>query len=160
MAVNKELWYNVTPKLIPKINSNDLEEMLSIIRPLKMVEENRFREILTDGVDRRRVAFTWEPKLGRPVQVYRGGLNDVTILTFHTWAFHGFFKPTLAEAYGCIRKFVPEWRAIRFFWLNSQGMDRRNIVGNFHWCPCVLFGEEMTSVIDTDWDAFKQRCAS
>lgn len=152
-------WEKCKVRMIPDISDSDLEEMLSMIRPVAQVENNRFREIITDGVDRRGVSYTWEPRLGRPVQIYRGGLNEVSMATFHTWAYYGFFKPTLAETYGCIRAFVPDWKLARFIWLNTTEMDRRNIIGDFHWCSAVLFGSEMTNVLDPEWDAFVKRCA-
>lgn len=154
------LWYKCKPKLIPDISDADVEAMIAQIRPVVMVEEGRFREIVTDGVDRRMVAFTWQPKLGRAVQIYRGGLNDVSILTFHTRSFYGFFKPALAEVYACIRMFVPDWTAVRYFWLNSKEMDSRNIIGDYHWCPCILFGGEETEVIDPEWKAFAASCTT
>jgi len=155
MKKKEEYFYEkCKPSMIPKITDAKLEEMIKIIKPVKQVDDHRFREILTDGVDRRGVAYTWDPKLGRPVQIYRGGLNDVTMMTFHTWAYYGFFKPTLAEAYGCIRAFVPNWEDIRYFWLDSDNMDSRNIMGDYHWCPCILFGPEMTNVVDDEWTAY------
>lgn len=157
--MSNSLWSQVKPAIIPEISDADLEEMIGVIKPVRKTEgRNRFREIVTDGVDRRCEAFTWKPRLGRPVRIYRGTLNEVNLMTFHTWAYYGFFKPTLAEAYACIRVFVPDWRKARFFWLNSEGMDHRNIVGDYHWCPCVLFGPEETNVIDSEWDSFVEHC--
>jgi len=153
-----DFWSRCKPQLIPEISDADLEVMLEQIKPITSVGNNRFREIVVKGVDRRKAAFTWEPKLGRAVQVYCGGLNDTAILTFHTWAYYGFFKPNLAEVYGCIKAFVPDWSAIRFFWLNSEEMDRRNIIGNWHWCPCILFGDEQKSAIDAEWSGFAAEC--
>lgn len=44
----------------------------------------------------RRVSYTWSPKPSKPVE--EGSLNPLTdIRTYHTWAYYGFFKPTIAE---------------------------------------------------------------
>jgi hypothetical protein len=171
MDTKESFWRQCKPKMIPDISDEDLETMMKIIKPVCLVcedglpesegvsgEGSYYREIITQGVDRRDIAFNWGPSLGRPVQIYRGGLNDIQILTFHTWAYYGFFKPTLAEVYACIRQFVPDWSKARFFWLDTYKMDGRNIIGDYHWSPCVLFGEEQNDVIDLEWDAFVRLC--
>lgn len=136
-----ELWSVCKPKMIPDISDEDIEEMLKQIRPVQW-KDDCFHEILTDGVNRRETAYIWEPKLGRKLNIYRDGLNKVEILTIHTWTYYKFFKPTLAEVFACIRMFVPDYSQVRFVWLNAAEMDWRNIIGDYHWCPCVLFGEE------------------
>lgn len=155
---DQSFWERCKVRLVPPVSDETLEEMAAAIKPLKAVGNGRFREILTAGVDPRRVAFTWEPKLGRAVRVYRGGLNNVTILTFHTYGDPSLFKPSLAEVYGGIRQAVPNWSPVRFFWLNSEDLDARNLVGGCHWCRCVLFGDEEPHVIDAEWDAFAASC--
>lgn len=146
------------PQLIPPISDDAIEEMLSVMRPVYSPEDGRFREILTDGVDRRDQSYIWSPKLGRAVRLYRDAFNSVMIPTFHTWSHYGLFKPSLAETLGCIRAFVPDWREVRFFWLLSDDLDGRNVIGGFHWCPCVLFGPEQPEVIDEGWEAFRLKC--
>lgn len=162
----RELWSVCKPQMVPAITDGQIEEMLAVMKPIMKVngrgkkddDGHRWREILTEGVHGRDVAYTWEAKLGRPLKLYVGGLNEVNILTFHTWGYYGFFKPSLAESLGCIRQFVPEWREVRFFWLDSGNMGPEHIVGDFHWCRCKLFGPEMLDVIDSDWDEFAGNC--
>lgn len=158
MDTDNSFWNICKPKLVPDIEDDELEVMIQQIKPIALVNEYRYREIITDNVNRREVAYTWSPRLGRPLRLYRGGLNETKIVTFHTWAYYGFFKPTLAEAYACIRQFVPDYSMVRYFYLDSEGMDRRNIIGDWHVCPCILFGDEQLNVIDQDWDNFVQEC--
>lgn len=105
------------------------------------------------GIDLKGSSFTWEKKLGRLLRLYRGGLDTVDIMTFHTWSYYGFFKPTLHEVYSAIAQFVPDWSGIRFFeMLDSGSMDAKHIMGDYHWCRCRLYGKERTDVIDTEWE--------
>lgn len=147
------------PQMIPPIEDGQIEEMLATLRPVLKdpAEEGRFREIITDGVDRRGESYIWSPALGAAVKIYRDGVETSTLATFHTYGYAGLFKPTLAEALGCIRAFVPDWREARYFWLNTAHMDGRHVVGSFHWCPCVLFGPERHNVIDHEWDRYRAK---
>lgn len=152
------LWFSeqCRPQLVPAIDDELLGRMLEQITPVLRVRVpgrmyHRFREILIEGVNRRDTAYIWEPALGRPVRVYGDGVNRREIITFHTWAHYGFFKPTLAEVMGCINQFVPDWSPIRYVWLRSQNMGPDHIIGDCHWCRCVLFGPEEFAVDDVEW---------
>lgn len=158
MNVNDSLWSRCKLMLVPPITDSKVEEMLAVMKPLVQVENHRFREIDITGVHRRGVSYIWDPKPGRPVKQYRGSLNDVTIMTFHKYGAPSLFKPSLVEVCASIRRFVPDWKLVRHFWLNSEGLDCRNVIGDCHWCPCVLFGEEMADVQDAEWEGFVERC--
>lgn len=156
-----KFWDKCEVNMVPEISDGDIEAMLKVMKPVanvKPIGHGRFREIDVGDVDRRGTSYIFSPKLGRPVQIYLGGLNDRTILTFHTLAYYGMFKPTLAESLACIRRHVPAWFLVRYFWLDSANMDHKNIVGNFYWCRCVLFGEEEANVQDERWKDFMDSC--
>lgn len=137
--------------LVPKITDKQIEEMLGTLTPIKVPDSGSglARIIKTKGVDRRGVAFTWDPKLGREVNV--AWVNDYIAIcpTFHTFSFHGFFKPSLAETLACIRKFVPDWEQTRFFSLQMLTDDRAGIIGDYHIGRCFLYGPEHGNVLDT-----------
>lgn len=148
---------------IPEIGDNLLERMVAQIKPVTLSVVNgrqRFRLIHTEGVDRRGTAFTWEPKLGRAVRLYQGAGNSVSLLTLHTFGAPVLFKPSLAEVYACINELVPDWTAARFFWLQSDGLDRRSVFGGWHVCPCLLFGDEQQDVIDQCWEQDAAACGA
>lgn len=155
-GVRAELWHNCKPRLVLPISDGEVEEMLSVLTPVAQIEVNkrsRYREILTDGVDRRRTAFTWSPNLGRLVRVYEGGLNVVTIPTFHGFGAPSFFKPSLAEACAAIKHFLPNWRYARFFCVGVGSLDSSNVIGSFHAVRTLVFGPEESRVIDQGWEA-------
>jgi hypothetical protein len=148
----ESFWSICKTKLVPDISDSLIELMAAQIKPVAEVGRGRFREIDIAGVDRRNVAFTWEPKWGRFVRLYNGSLNSRDVVTFHSYGFHGFFKPSLAEVYACINQFVPDWSSVRYFRMKSDDMDRHNIVEPYHWCRCQLFGEEEWDVNDQNWE--------
>ena len=136
--------------LIPKITDKQIEEMLEVLTPIHIedMENGPVRIIKTKGLDRRGVAFTWDPKLGRKVHIPWANGMMCTLPTFHTWSFQGFFKPTLAETLGCIRAWVPDWKHARFFYqkMNTDGHD--SIIGSYHIGRCFLYGPEYQNVLD------------
>lgn len=154
--MNETFWSNCKPRLVPEIPDEKLESMLAQIKPVERFEVcgggYRYRLIDIAGVDRRRTAYTWKPKLGRLVRIYDGSLNSVDIITFHTWGYYGFFKPSLAETMACIAHYLPDWSGVRFVWLDKNQVDSASVVGDFHICRCRLFGDEQTNVIDDALD--------
>jgi hypothetical protein len=140
-------------KLVPEISDELIQEMLAQMRPVSKTKNGRFREINIKGVDPRGESYIWDLKL-KPglVRIYENALNDVKIPTFHTWAYYGFFKPTLAEVLGCINQYYPDWRnEVFYFWLDSPEA-LSSVIGNYHAARCTLFGAEEHKVIDDRWD--------
>lgn len=69
-----------------------MRHMLTTIRPV-VRRDGELRYIKTPE-DLRGVAFTWSPVLAESAD----GLTEVgRIHTLHTWAYYGFFKPSLEE---------------------------------------------------------------
>ena len=126
-----EFWETCETKMIPDISDELIEKMAEQIKPVKAVERGRFRLIDIKDVGRRDTAFTWEPKLGKLVRIYEGGLGCKDIMAFHTYAYYGFFKPTLAEVYACINQFVPDWSMVRYFTMLSRDMGPEAILGDY-----------------------------
>ena len=77
---------------IPKISDERLEELVKRIKP---VVKHRGKVLCyIKACDPRTIAFSWSPKFLSPAQ----GLKLITsIQTLHTFAYYGFFKPTIAE---------------------------------------------------------------
>lgn len=76
---------------IPEITDERLNELLARIKPV----------IEFDGVKHyikkchpRNVAYTWDAKKATPAPPLR---EIATIRTYHTYGYHGFFKPSIAE---------------------------------------------------------------
>lgn len=153
-----EFWDRCAVDLVPDISEELVERMLAQMKPVKRVTPPgrdfafRYRLIETDGVDRRGVAYTWEPRLGRMVRLYMGDLNSKQIISFHRWGAPVFFKPSLAEVCASINRFVPDWSLIRFFELETEGLGKQNVIGDCHFTRCTLYGEERTNVIDEAWN--------
>lgn len=137
--------------LIPDISDELVEQMLLQMKPVIRRDQHRFWEIRIDGVDRRTTAYTWEPKLIRPVKIYLGGLESKVIPTFHTYGYHGFFNPSLAEVCAAINRCVPDWSMVRYFWLNPETVQ---LVEPYQWCRCAIFSGECHEVIDAEWEPY------
>lgn len=78
---------------IPEISDEKLEELYENIKPVMEREKELYWVHRPDSL--RHIAFTWDPRLSNtPVK----SLEKIcTIKTLHTWAYYGFFKPTIAE---------------------------------------------------------------
>lgn len=69
-------------------------------------------------------------------------LSRQTIVTFHKYGAPALFKPSLAEVYAAIRRFMPNnWRQVKYFCLRSEDLGSDNVIGCCHWCKCDLFGD-------------------
>ncbi len=76
---------------IPKLTDERLAELQAIIKPV--VPDGTDLWYIQD-VDPRTIAFTWDPK----PTVRATGLKPLrTVRTLHTYGYHGFFKPSIAE---------------------------------------------------------------
>jgi hypothetical protein len=87
---------------IPAISNERLAELGARIKPVIRFatgERGLFQDrhgvaYFIEDVDPRRTAFTWDPKPTTPAE----DLRTVTeVITYHTWAYYGFFKPSIAE---------------------------------------------------------------
>ncbi len=133
--------------LIPEIDDSEIEEMLGHMAPVIHQEvggsHGYFHIVDIEDVDRRKTAYTWEPKLGRCVGLTWDGLGHTVIHTYHRYGYYGFFKPSLAEVLAQIRHVMADWTRVKYFMLDSNLFDTRNwrefVVGNHHWCPCHLW---------------------
>lgn len=84
---------------IPAISDEDLDKLCKRIRAV--VEFPRKGKCYIKPVNPRNIAFTWSPKPGKKA-VGLKRIRDIT--TYHTWAYYGFFKPTIAEVIAQIPK--------------------------------------------------------
>lgn len=143
-----ELWYVAKPNLVPKISDIEIEEMRHI-QPLirKHAEDYVFYRIeRIDHLSTRTKSFIWDAKpTGKPLSF--APTDDIQILTFHTFGAPALFKPTLAEVYACIRRFVSDWQDVRYFYLHSHDMGVKHVLPSCHWCKCTLFGKTGREVL-------------
>lgn len=137
---NDGLWHSLKPELVPAIGDGEIAEMRRIRPLLREPDSCWYRKIKgSDTIDPRGMAFTWgaEPY---DVAMAFSPLNKVDIITLHEYGAPSLFKPSLAEVYGAIRRYCPDFSKIWYFYLHSENMDAANIVGGCHWCKCTLFG--------------------
>lgn len=85
---------------IPEISDGSIKKMLKSVKPV-IIEGDKLFYI--KPVDPRRTAFMWDPKKTKEA---KGLVATGTITTYHTWAYYGCFKPTIAEVLAQIPK---EW---------------------------------------------------
>lgn len=143
-------------KLIPDITDDEIEEMLGQIVPVVYQDiggrHGQFRAVDIEDVDRRKTAYTWEPKLGREVGLSWNGFGTTSIITYHRWGYYGFFKPSLAETLAQIRYVMTDWKLVKFFCLDTNLFDSGNwrnfVVGQHHWCKCHLWGPNEEHDVD------------
>ena len=136
--------------LIPDITNAEIEQMLQVLQPVYGVpagrdaygcEEFEFFDIDTTGVNRWSHSFV-PGELGQ--QRYFPWRNGYAALipSYHTYAFHGFFKPSLAEVLAAIRAKVENWEEARYFWVKLPHGDNRDILGNYHAAHIYLFEKD------------------
>ncbi len=83
---------------IPAIDDADLDGMHSRIRPLVRAMDGQLHTVAQH--DPRKQSYPW---CDRVEDVDEGRLAVVKrIVTYHTWAYYGFFKPTAAEVFAMI----------------------------------------------------------
>ena len=78
-------------KYIPDISNERLHELALRIKPVIKIK-GKLRYIRKVGL--KTIAFTWDPKPTSQAEHLKP-IDD--IITYHTWAYYGFFKPTIAE---------------------------------------------------------------
>lgn len=85
-------------KYIPKIDKDVLKKRSKRIRP---VVEFKGKKRFIKRVDIFKTSFVWDPKRRKKAKKLKP-LQDV--VTYHTWAWYGAFKPTIGE---CLAQ-IPE----------------------------------------------------
>lgn len=135
-----ELYYTTQAVLVPEISDEQIAAMRHIQPLLREPNTRKFARIKgIEAIDPRGVSFLWDAEPQREV-LYFNSLDEIGIMTFHKFGAPVYFKPSLAEVYASIMRFVPDWSRINFFCLNSHNMGPQNVIGNCHWCYCSLFG--------------------
>lgn len=122
---------------IPDITDEKIAEMLKDMRPVASKDGKLW---YIKPVDPRTVGYTWDPKLVREAtrlrEVYR-------LHTFHTWAFYGFFKPTVAEVLAQVQHRFDmgyRWNAFETF-MHLDGMQAV-VDDNHHIATSVFYYKE------------------
>jgi hypothetical protein len=138
------------PELIKKISDELAQEMKNQIIPVFRHEKNQFDDgasvsVFTDmdKVHISNVAYTWIEDVPKD-EIGTLFRNDASqIISFHEWAYYGFFKPSLYEVYCAINQaFGEDWKKFKYFWLDSGDMGTEHIIGDFHWCRCFVWEED------------------
>jgi hypothetical protein len=139
------LWDSAKTSLVPTISDCQLESMSRQIRPL--IKIDGWYWTIKGERHLRNQSYLWdaepEAKMFPP-----SILDQIEIMTFHTWGAPVFFKPSIAEVMGCIGRFVPDYSLVRYFYLESHDMGPGNVIGNCHWCRCKLFGGSVIPFVE------------
>lgn len=139
-----ELYYTTEMELIPKISETMLYQLAKQIHPIKRIRENIYRKIDIEYTDDflRNTSFIWDAKLIGPELMF-SPLNSISLITYHRYGAPALFKPSIAEVMAQLMgKFNKGWDKIKYFTLLSDNLDSSNVIGEYHWCKCVLFGQE------------------
>jgi len=91
------------------LDDDILIELNERMHPVARDDKGRLRLVGKPG-DLKGIAYLWDKKLGRVLDEDRLRFVGETH-TLHTWAFYGFFKPTIAEVLTCIGRF----RACKYY---------------------------------------------
>lgn len=143
MNINDELWSTTKPALVHDLMDHELDAMRHIEPLLRVPDTCWYRRIADiQTIDPRGVSYLWSAKPTGSRMAF-GPLSQITIMSFHRYGAPVFFKPSLAEVYGAIRRFVPDWSRVRFFCLRADDMGPEHVIGDCHWCFCDLFGEPL-----------------
>lgn len=90
---------------IPKISNTELAELAKRIRPIVRKESRGNRPFyIKVGPDLRGTSYLWDVKYEKEA---KGLFEFATITTLHTYGYHAFFKPSVAEV---IAQIPPEYR--------------------------------------------------
>ena len=142
-------------KTIPKISDKKLNELYERIRPVIRYAEVKYGgkthyEKHSEGdlyyikkVDPRGVAFTWSPE---PDEKASGLVEMTDITTYHSYGYHGFFKPSVAEVLAQIpEKYLDDVVAFQ--------TGGASIAGDYHSATTILYRKIRTDEIS---DRIKQ----
>lgn len=79
--------------------------------------------------------------------------EDATpIISFHSYGYYGFFKPSLREVYSAIYfAFSDDWDKVGYFWLDDMGYELNEMMlGEYHFCKLWLWDvNALSEVVDT-----------
>lgn len=138
-----EVSENCKPNLIPDITDEQIREMLHI-EPIMHVMGDKYAKLIYDNQTWKDIinnSYLWDVKEGDTL--WMDSLNRVDFITYHTYGYYGFFKPSIREVYAQIRANVPNWHLVKYFCLFNEDVDVKNIIGPYHFCKCSLFGKEL-----------------
>lgn len=121
--------------LVPAISPEQVTAMRHI-EPLVMTPQGYCRIRGIDLVHPFNVSYLWNAE---PVGLALPVGSGVDIITFHHYGAPALFKPSLAEVYASIMRYVRDWRQVRYFYLHSENMGTESVIDGCHWCRCTLF---------------------
>lgn len=126
---------------IPELSEELLQDLARRIRPVVRDQSQRLRFI--EAVDLRTVSFTWNPNFTDAADHL---VDVVRIRTLHTYAYYGFFKPTIAEVLAQIpAEMVPEvsaFETIGPFDATDLNREIGALNAGFHVAMTTLYREE------------------
>lgn len=132
---NTEVVVKFFTEMIPLLTEEELHRRAAKIRPMingKFVEPGN----IIDS------CYTWDPKYTGASSA--GLIPLVHILTYHSFGYHGVFKPSAAEVLACIsERFLPHTVAFEIIGppVNSEDLNRQQeyLNAGFHQALTALF---------------------
>ena len=86
---------------IPEVSKKEIRERFKKIKPvvrfakgIRLFKSSEGYPYFIKQVDLFRIAYTWDPK---PKKVAKNLKSLCDITTYHSWAYYGCFKPSIAE---------------------------------------------------------------
>lgn len=128
------------PFAVPEISNKILIDRYFRIRPLVQHTVDGDLYYIEDPKSLRGVAYPWDPKLKERAS----DLEPITtIRTLHTWAYYGFFKPTVAEVIAAIPKEHLD-EVVAWYLQGPEDADALNeekeaVDAGFHVAYCTLY---------------------
>lgn len=135
---------------IPKLTNERLAELQATIKPV--IRDGKDLWYIED-VDPRNIAFTWDPK---PTEKATGLKLLCTARTLHTYGYHGFFKPSIAEVLAQVPADLVD-KAVAFE-VNGPGtaddlnQEKEALDAGFHVAQTSFYASEGTTTTPTIWD--------
>jgi hypothetical protein len=128
------------PFQLPEISDKLLTDRYFHIRPLVEHPGNGELYYIEHPKSLRGVAYPWDPELTEKAE----DLEPITtIRTLHTWAYYGFFKPTVAEVIAAIPE---EHLGEAVAWhlqgpedVNDLNVEKEAVDAGFHVAYCTLY---------------------
>jgi hypothetical protein len=90
-----------------EIDDATLDRLSARIKPLIPNKDDDGHLYYIEPTGRRSIAYTWDPK---PTEKAEGLEPLTTIRTLHTFSYHGFFKPSIAEVLAAVQRLPAEFQ--------------------------------------------------
>lgn len=146
MAHEQRLWETTFPEYVPKIEPAIVEAMRAQITPALLDPEKHWLHRIKgiDEINAYNQSFIWDGETeGEPMSW--SPLDHLKIPSLHTFAASANFKPTLAECYAAIRRFLPDYSQVRWMAIEIPNRGQPAMFDTNHLAHLHLFGDSVAT---------------